>query len=100
MAVRRYGDGIFPVDVLVEFDDGSTERRRWDGRAQWTSYRFVRPARAVTATVDPDRVLLLDVDFTNNSRTTRSRAVAAATRWTLAWIVWLQDLLLTYGFLA
>ena len=100
VAVRRYGDGIFPVDVLVEFDDGSTERRRWDGRAQWTSYRFVRPSRAVTATVDPDRVLLLDVDFTNNSRTTRSRAVDAAAKWTLAWIVWLQDLLLTYGFLA
>ena len=100
VAVRRYGDGVFPVDVLVEFEDGAAERRRWDGRAQWTVYRFVRPSRAVTATVDPDRVLLLDVDFTNNSRTTRSRVVNAATRWTLAWVVWLQDLLLTYGFLA
>ena len=100
VAVRRYGDGIFPVEVVVEFADGATERRRWDGRAQWTNFRFVRPSRAVTAIVDPDRVLLLDVDFTNNSRTTRPRAGDAATKWTLAWIVWLQDLLLTAGFLA
>ncbi len=100
VAVRRYGDGIFPVDVLVEFADGTTERRRWDGRAQWTYYRFVGPSRAVTATVDPERVLLLDTDFTNNSRTTRSRAAEAATKWTLASIIWLQDLLLTVGFLA
>ena len=100
VTVRRYGDGIFPVEVVVEFADGTTERRRWDGRDQWTYYRFVRPSRAVTATVDPDRVLLLDVDFTNNSRTTRSRAGEAAAKWTLAWIVWVQDLLLTAGFLA
>ena len=63
------------------------------------SLRARRRGRS-TAIVDPDRVLLLDVDFTNNSRTTRSRAVDAAAKWTLAWIVWLQDLLLTYGFLA
>ena len=100
VTVRRYGDGIFPVEVVVDFADGTTERRRWDGREQWTYYRFVRPSRAVTATVDPDRVLLLDVDFTNNSRTTRSRAGEAAAKWTLAWIVWVQDLLLTAGFLA
>jgi len=100
VTVRRYGDGIFPVEVVVEFADGTAERRRWDGQAQWTTYRFVRPSRAVTATVDPDRVLLLDIDFTNNSRTTRSRAGEAAAKWTLAWIVWVQDLLLTAGFLA
>ncbi|MXY23078.1 MAG: M1 family metallopeptidase [Acidobacteria bacterium] len=100
VTVRRYGDGIFPVEVVVEFADGTSERRRWDGQAQWTYYRFVRPSRAVTATVDPDRVLLLDIDFTNNSRTTRSRAGEAAAKWTLAWIVWVQDLLLTAGFLA
>lgn len=100
VTVRRYGDGIFPVEVVVEFADGTSERRRWDGQAQWTYYRFVRPSRAVTATVDPDRVLLLDIDFTNNSRTTRSRAGEAAAKWTLAWIVWVQDLLLTAGFFA
>ncbi len=98
VVVRRYGDGIFPVDVVVEFDDGHVERERWNGRAQWTAYRYMRDARVSTAIVDPDRVLLLDVDFTNNSRTTAPRAAAAATKWSLKWIVWLQDVLMTYAF--
>ena len=32
VTVSRRGDGIFPVDVLVVFDDGETVRERWDGR--------------------------------------------------------------------
>lgn len=99
VVVRRYADGVFPVNVVVEFADGHVERRTWDGQAQWTAYRFVREARATSAAVDPERVLLLDVNYTNNSRTTEPRAAEAATKWALAWMVWLQDLLLTYTFL-
>ena len=46
-----------------------------------------------------DRVLLLDVDYANNSWTAAPRAGAAATKWMLRWMVWLQDLMLTYAFL-
>jgi hypothetical protein len=51
----------------------------------------------VTAQVDPDRVLLLDVNFTNNSWTLRPEATQAARKWTSAWFVWLQDALLTWA---
>jgi hypothetical protein len=61
--------------------------------------RYSRPARAVSAEIDPDRVLLLDVDRTNNSRTLRPRAAEAAAKWSLVWMAWLQDLLLTWSFL-
>ena len=54
--------------------------------------------RAVAAQVDPDRVLLLDVNYTNNSQTLRPRTALAARKWSLAWLIWLQDHLLTYGF--
>jgi len=30
--VHRKGDFIFPVDVVVKFDDGETVREQWDGR--------------------------------------------------------------------
>src|SRR5262249_59618576 len=30
--VHRIGDFRFPVEVLVTFEDGSSERVRWDGR--------------------------------------------------------------------
>ena len=57
-----------------------------------------RVARAVYAQVDPDRVLLLDLNTTNNSYSTQPRAGEAARKWSLAWLIWLQDHLLTYGF--
>jgi len=98
VVVRRYGEGLFPVDVLVTFEDGETLRERWDGRSRWTLFEYDRPARAVSAEVDPDRVLLLDVDYTNNSYTLDPRADEAARKWSLAWLAWLQDVLLTYAF--
>jgi hypothetical protein len=48
--------------------------------------------------VDPDHVLLLDVNYTNNSATMTPKAGSAARKWSLTWLVWLQDHLLTYGF--
>ena len=98
VVVRRYGDGIFPVDVVTEFDDGSVERENWTGQEQWTIFSYQRTARATRAFVDPERVLLLDTQPTNNSRTLAGSSGEAATKWSLSWMIWLQDLLLTYGF--
>ena len=99
VVARRLGTGQFPVDVLVTFADGHQERERWDGRARWQNFSYDRPARAVSAQVDPERVLLLDTNFTNNSKTLAPQNDAAATKWSLRWMVWLQDLLMTYAFL-
>jgi len=49
--------------------------------------------------IDPERVLLLDTYFTNNSRTLTPARDAAATKWSLRWMVWLQDLFMTFAFL-
>jgi hypothetical protein len=99
VVARRLGAGQFPVDVLVTFTDGHQERERWDGRARWQNFSFDRPARAVSAQIDPERVLLLDTSFTNNSRTLEPARDQAATKWSLRWMVWLQDLFMTYAFL-
>ena len=99
MVARRIGSGHFPVDVLVTFSDGHQERERWDGQARWQTFTYDRPARAVSAQIDPERVLLLDTTFTNNSRALEPAGDRAATKWSLRWMVWLQDLLLTCAFL-
>jgi hypothetical protein len=52
----------------------------------------------VSAELDPDGVLLLDVNLTNNSRTLEPAAGRAATRWAVQWVAWVQDLLMTYAF--
>jgi len=99
LVVRRYGEAVFPVDVLVTFDDGQTVRERWDGEARWRQFTYERPSRVTSAVVDPERVLLLDVNYTNNSRTLAPRADDAADKWSAKWLVWLQDLMLTWAFL-
>jgi hypothetical protein len=100
VVARRYGDGIFPVDVRVVFDNGEELRWRWDGTDTWKAFDVEKPVRAIRAEVDPDRVLLLDINYTNNSSVLRPAGSRAATKWSMAWLIWLQDHLLTYGFFA
>ena len=52
----------------------------------------------MSVVVDPDAVLLVDINRTNNSWTLEPAAAQAATRWSARWAMWLQDLLLTYAF--
>jgi hypothetical protein len=50
----------------------------------------------VSAEVDPDRVLLLDLNRSNNGVTLDSGvARTAATRWAARWMIWMEDALLT-----
>ena len=98
VVARRVGDGVFPVTVRVVFENNQEVRWQWDGRDRWKMFEVDRPVRAVTAQVDPERVLLLDANYTNNSRSLAPKTNAAARKWSLAWLIWLQDHLLTYGF--
>jgi hypothetical protein len=98
VVARRLEPGQFPIDILVTFADGAQMRVPWDGLARWHMLRFDRPAKAVSAQIDPERVLLLDTNYTNNSLALVPAADAASTKWALKWMVWLQDLLMTYAF--
>jgi hypothetical protein len=99
VAVRRYEEGVFPVDVRVVFENGEDIRWHWEGAERWKMFEVDRPVRAAYAQVDPERILLLDRNFTNNSaRLNTDTAHAAARKWSLTWLIWLQDHLMTYGF--
>jgi hypothetical protein len=98
IVVRRYGDGIFPVTILVTLANGEQRRFSWDGGGRWHRVTVGHRSRAVAAQVDPDRVLLLDTNFTNNSFTTEPQAGSAATRWAATWMIWLQDQMLAWAF--
>ena len=98
VVVRRFGEAVFPVDVVTTFADGEQIRERWNDFARWRMYTYERPTRAVQTQVDPERKLLLDVDYTNNSRTLSPQSEEAASKWSLKWMVWLQDLMMTWAF--
>jgi hypothetical protein len=98
--VRRVGAGTFPVEVKATYADGSTETRTWDGRGAWTRMAFDGTRTLKSVEVDPNRVLLLDLNRTNNSYTSSPQASLAAKRWSLRWMTWMEELLLSYGFFA
>jgi aminopeptidase N len=97
VVVRRYGEALFPVDVRVTFENGDTITEQWDGRSRWKLYAYDRPSPVLAAEVDPARVLLLDVAYTNNSKTRRPRGPEAATKWSFKWMIWLEDCLLSWA---
>ena len=97
VVVRRYGEAIFPVDVLITFKGGEQVTEHWNGQDRWKLYSYDRAAQAVSAQVDPNRVLLLDIDNTNNSKTLAPKGPEAATKWSMKWMVWLQDCLLSWA---
>ena len=98
VVVRRFGGGVFPVEVLMVFEDGEEVRYRWDGRARWKRIVVEQTSKLAHAVVDPDRVLLLDVRPSNNSLVLESPDRGPALKWTSRWLVWLQDLLTSFAF--
>jgi hypothetical protein len=98
IVVRRHGDGIFPMTILTTLANGEQRRVAWDGASRWHRVTIEHGSRAVAAQIDPDQVLLLDTNFTNNSFTTEPQGARAATKWAATWMVWLQDQLLTWAF--
>ena len=75
--LRRKGDFVLPVTVEIVFADGTRLREQWDGVDRWKKLTYVRNAKVVSAEIDPDHVVLLDLDFFNNSYTTKSHSVPA-----------------------
>jgi len=99
VTVRRVGDAVFGrgLALVTTFADGETVRDTVDGRRAGQTFEYRSPSRAVSAEVDPDRVLLLDVNHGNNGVTLDTGpGRTAATRWTARWMIWLEDALLTY----
>jgi hypothetical protein len=67
------GEVIMPVEVLLVFENGDSLRQIWDGKERWMRYEYIKPAKLIHAQIDPDRKLVLDKDFSNNSRTVEPR---------------------------
>ena len=108
VSVRRFGDGVFAgtaeprgplqaarsLKVLTRFEDGTAIEEWWDGRAAALEFVYAGPSRALSASVDPDAMLLLDGDRSNNTRVASAAIPLIGARFTASWLVWLQDVML------
>ncbi len=92
--VRRIGEVVVPVDVRVVFENGEQFNTTFDGQYRWTRYRFLKPTKIRYAEVDPEHKLLLDLNFTNNSRTLAAHH-GGAVRWSSKFMFWIQNCLMS-----
>ncbi len=90
--VRRLGEFIFPVELEVIFDNGDTTREVWDGKDLWKKFRYTKPARLISAEIDPDKKIPLDVNYTNNSRTVNGPKIGV-NKLAVRFLFWMQFLM-------
>ena len=99
VTVRRLGEVIFPVRLLVEFENGERVTEEWDGQYRWQRYSYLRPYKIGRAQIDPEKQVWLDVNFLNNSAVDPPDR-RPAQKWYLKWVFWLQNLFLAVSFFA
>lgn len=114
LVVERRGPGVFAgtdrapsagparsVQVRTSFADLSEARAFVDGREQRTELLFDSDAVAISVKIDPDDLLLIDVDRSNNGRLLSGpRTDPTGLRLVLNWVIWLQNVMLTYTAIA
>lgn len=96
--VHRKGDFIFPVDVVVRFDNGESVTEHWDGKDRWVRYMYDKKAKLVSAQLDPGTEVRLDKNFFNNSYAKQEDSRASrklfyywtwVTQLVTQWLAWL-----------
>jgi hypothetical protein len=86
VSVHRLGDFVIPLTIEVVFSDGSRVRERWapdevdvlqDQNTRWKTFTYIRNAEVVSAEIDPDHTLFLDVNHFNDSYVVKANGVPA-----------------------
>jgi hypothetical protein len=87
------------MELRVAFADGQQTGTRWDGRAASRVFEFDSASAAVSASIDPERLLLLDENFLNNAIRREAAPQLPVRKWVAYWMVWLEGAVLDYGML-
>ena len=97
--VQRRGDWVYPVELLVSFEDGSTRLEYWSGEAGVHVFEFYDMPPVMSAQLDPHGKLGLDTDINNNSLTLQPEH-APLWKYALKFTFWIQNLFQAITFIA
>jgi hypothetical protein len=90
--IAREGEVVFPVEILIKFKDGEEIFEKWDGKDRYIVYEYESEKKLISAEVDPERKIWLDVNFLNNGKTIKSNK-AAIYKYSTRYLFWMQNLL-------
>jgi hypothetical protein len=80
--VTVFRDGASVPQLLhITFADGTHQDVRWNDDRRWARFDFLKPAKVVSAELDPPQLAYLDANKLNDSLTTKPNG-GASRRWT------------------
>ena len=68
VTVHRTEEIIIPNILRVHFEDGSSQDIAWDGKERVKTFDFTGDQKIVSAELDPDKLITLDKNYLNNSK--------------------------------
>ena len=74
VVVERVHDGTMPTVLRLEFVDGTHRDIPWDGTDQWKEFKESGDQRLAAASVDPEGLLMLEVNRLNNRRAVQPKS--------------------------
>jgi hypothetical protein len=92
VVIAREGEVTFPVEILIKLQGGEEIWENWDGKDRYIVYEYESENKVISAEVDPERKIWLDVNFLNNGKTAEINK-AATVKYTSRWLFWMQNLL-------
>jgi hypothetical protein len=93
IVVKRLGEAVAPVDVLIVFKNGEQKHEQWDGQYRWKKFTYPSDSPVSYAIVDPDKKLAMDINYNNNSKVEREPGYRslAARKYASKWMFWVQN---------
>jgi len=98
VTIERLGDWIFPVEIQINFEDGTSKKINWSGIEGMNVLEFTGNTKVISAQIDPDQKNLLDININNNSLSIKNDPVTLW-KFTIKFMFWIQNLFQTLSFL-
>ncbi len=81
VTIHRLGDFLLPADLELIWSDGTRTHEHWapaeTENTRWHTYTYLTTAHILSAELDPQHTILLDIDKFNNSRTLTPNPIPA-----------------------
>lgn len=91
----RDNSGIFQTEVVL-ITEKDTLVKHWDSDESWKAFYFKTKNEVIAASIDPHRKNLLDINFSNNSKTVDIQ-IAASLSLSMRLFFWIQNALMIMG---
>jgi len=92
VVLKREGEMVLPVEVLIHFEDGQEIVKEWDGIDRTFEFKFLSNSKIAWAKIDPDNKIQMDVDVANNSVTLK-QDTNPIWKYTVKFLFWLQNII-------